>query len=335
MIGLYNSRNIHKIWVQILSLKELETKLVDVVEKALSSVVSIQTIDIEYNMFLEPIPTRMGIGSGFVVDKGIIITAFHNIRQMEIINVILPNGTRVKGQALYGDPYTDIAVLRIKADVELKPLKLADSSKLKPGQIVLAIGNPLGVGRTVSMGVISAVGRSIRTQYGVLHNVIQTDAAINPGNSGGPLVNLSGDVVGMATAIIPYAQGIGFAIPSNTIKKVVSDVLKYGRVIYPYFGAALIGLNPQIAAYYQISVPFGALVVDVEPESPAAFSGIQPGDVIIEIEGVQIRSPNEFIDVLYTKRPGDRISVGIIRGKTKYVVKVRLSARPTQSEDFT
>lgn len=308
-------------------LRGVEQAIVEVVEKVKPCVVTVHTIDIEPGMFFEPVPTRMGLGSGFIVDKrGVIVTANHTVRGAEIINVIFHDGTRVRAELLYGDPYTDVAILRAPVECE-QALELGDSDKLKVGQIVLAVGNPLGLGITVSAGVVSAVHRSVRTQFGVLHNMIQTDCAINPGNSGGPLIDLDGRVVGMCTAIIPYAQGIGFAVPSNTIKKVLHDVLRYGRVLYPYFGAVLVQLTPQIAAYYGIPVKVGALVAQVEPGSPAEEAGLRPGDVIVEVENVPIVRLSEFIDVLYTKKPGDVISVGIMRGRTKYVLRVRL-ARP-------
>jgi len=307
-------------------LQSLSDEISSLVECVLPSVVSVYSVDIEYNVFLEPVPKSVGIASGFAVrSDGVIVTAYHAIKGMDIINVLLYKGKKVRAKVLGGDPYADVAVLKV--DEEVPPLTFASSKEISPGQLVLAIGNPLGIGTTVSIGVISAVERTVRTQVGILHNMIQTDASINPGNSGGPLINMSGKVVGMCTAIVPTAQGIGFAVPAYIIKRVVLDILRYGEVRRPYLGLSIVSLTRQLVSYYDLGVRSGVLVVGVDPGSPAMHAGIRPGDVIVAVDDFPIRSGKELIEILMMRNPGDIIELTVVRGPNIHKVKVKLGVR--------
>ncbi|RLE71315.1 MAG: hypothetical protein DRJ37_05250 [Thermoprotei archaeon] len=304
---------------------ELEKAITKVVEEVSPSVVGITTVKI-IDLFLIPLPLK-GIGSGFVVYNGdYIATSNHVVANVQKVKVVLRDGTLVDAQVVGRDPSRDFALLKLTNDVGLKPLKLGDSDKLKVGQIVLAIGNPLGLKGppTVTMGVISALNRTIKSPTAVLENVIQTDAAINPGNSGGPLVNLQGEVVGINTAIIPFAQGIGFAIPINSIKDSLNQLLQYGRIRRAFLGVSCVDVTVNLARHYGLPVERGALVVYVQPGSPADKSGIKVGDVILTIDSEPIFNVKDLQRFIAEKKVGDIIRVGLMRERKRVVVYPRL-----------
>jgi len=305
-----------------------EDMIVKAVEKIGPSVVTIATVQIVRNMFLQPVPVK-GIGSGFVIrSDGYILTVNHVIRRARKMEVVLSSGEALSGRIVGADPATDIAVVKVEAE-NLPVAKLSDSSKLKVGQIVVALGNPFGLtgGPTVTMGVISALNRSIRSKALVLEDLIQTDAAINPGNSGGPLVNIYGEVIGVNTAIIPYAQGIGFAIPINLAKKVSEELITYGRVIRPWIGVVGVTINEKIAAYYNLPVDKGALIIEVAPRSPAYKAGIRVGDIITGIGETPINSADDLKKEISRRRIGEEIEVHIIRAGRKGIVTIIPEAR--------
>ena len=305
-----------------------ENMIVEAVEKIGPSVVTIATVQIVKNMFLQPIPVK-GIGSGFIIKPdGYILTANHVIRKARKMEVVLSSGEALEGSVVGADPVTDIAVIKVDAE-NLPVAKLGDSSKLKVGQIVIALGNPFGLtgGPTVTMGVISALKRSIRSKVLVLEDLIQTDAAINPGNSGGPLVNIHGEVIGVNTAIIPYAQGIGFAIPINLAKKVSEELIAYGRVIRPWIGVISVTINEKIATYYTLPVDRGALIIEVVPRSPAYRAGIRVGDIITKVSKIPINSADDLKKEISKKRVGEEIEVHIIRAGRKGIVTIIPEAR--------
>nr|MDO8045344.1 trypsin-like peptidase domain-containing protein [Candidatus Baldrarchaeota archaeon] len=300
-----------------------EDMIVKAVEKIGPSVVTIATVQIVRNMFLQPVPVK-GIGSGFVIrSDGYILTVNHVIRRARKMEVVLSSGEALSGRIVGADPATDIAVVKVEAE-NLPVAKLSDSSKLKVGQIVVALGNPFGLtgGPTVTMGVISALNRSIRSKALVLEDLIQTDAAINPGNSGGPLVNIYGEVIGVNTAIIPYAQGIGFAIPINLAKKVSEELITYGRVIRPWIGVVGVTINEKIAAYYNLPVDKGALIIEVAPRSPAYKAGIRVGDIITGIGETPINSADDLKKEISRRRIGEEIEVHTIRAGRKGIVTI-------------
>lgn len=268
---------------------------------------------------------RGGSGSGFVfTPDGFIITNSHVVHGGASIKALTPDAGEFKAQLIGEDPDTDLAVLRIDAP-GLRTVRLGDSRKIRVGQLVVAIGNPYGFQHTVTAGVVSALGRSLRSQSGrLIDDVIQTDAALNPGNSGGPLVNAAGEVIGVNTATILPAQGLCFAISVNTAQFIASSLIRHGVVRRSYIGvqAQTVTLNRVIARHYDFQNATGALVLAPEPGSPAAKAGLQEGDVIVALEG----EPVEGVDVLHRLLSEERIGVTtkltLLRGSRKFEVAV-------------
>jgi len=306
-----------------------EEKIVKVVEEALPSVVNVSTIALRRDMLLQVMPVK-GVGSGTIIDKdGYIATSYHVVEGVQQIEVTLYNGERFEASFIGADKLMDVAILKIDAS-NLKPIKFCDYENLKVGQLVVAIGNPLGLpgGPTVTIGVISALNRTLQTPRGVMSRIIQTDAAINPGNSGGPLINMKAEMVGMSTAIVPFAQGIGFAVPSDTVRRIFEDIRVYG-LARPWIGIAGIGLNRAIASYYGISFMRGVLVVSVFENGPAFKAGIRPGDVILRIDEFNISSMDDITKSLRGKQVGDVIELSIGRASKVFRALVKLEAQPT------
>lgn len=263
---------------------------------------------------------RGGSGSGFIfTPDGFIITNSHVVHRAERIRVFTPDAGEFQAQLIGEDPDTDLAVLRIDAP-NLRAVKLGDSRKIRVGQLVVAIGNPYGFQHTVTAGVVSALGRSLRSQSGrLIDDVIQTDAALNPGNSGGPLVNASGEVIGVNTATILPAQGLCFAISVNTAQFIAGKLVRHGVVRRSYIGvqAQTALLNRTIARYHELANATGALIIGVEPGSPAGKAGLQEGDVIVALAG----EPVEGVDVLHRLLDEERIAcatkLAVLRGSKK------------------
>ena len=304
---------------------ELEEKITKVVEDVSQSVVGISTVKV-MDFFLIPVPLQ-GFGSGFVVrEDGYIATSNHVVAKVNKVRVVLRDGRLVDATIVGRDPSRDFALLKISEKIELKPLKLGDSDKLKVGQIVLAIGNPLGLEGppTVTMGVISALNRTIKSPSVVLESLIQTDAAINPGNSGGPLVNLNGEVIGINTAIIPFAQGIGFAIPINSAKDSLNQLLRYGKVRKAFLGVSCVNVTSSLARYYGLPINRGALVVHVHPRSPAEESGIINGDIILSVDGEPVFTVKDLQKLVSRKSSGETVRIGLIRNNRQIVVYPKL-----------
>ena len=249
----------------------------------------------------------------------------------EKITVSTPDSGDFNAQLIGEDPDTDLALLRIDAPV-LRSVKLGDSRRIRVGQLVVAIGNPYGFQYTVTAGVVSALGRSLRSQSGrLIEDVIQTDAALNPGNSGGPLVNSQGEVVGVNTATILPAQGLCFAISINTAQFIASKLIRFGRVRRSYIGvqAQTAALNRNIARHYELETSTGALVLSAEPGSPAQKAGLQEGDVITSLAG----EPVEGVDVLHRLLSEDRIGVAtpmiVLRGSRRLEISLIPEMRPS------
>lgn len=308
--------------------RDIESKVVNMVESIRPSVVSIITTRLMVDEWLNATPIR-GLGTGFFIDEMHIVTANHVVQGASELIIVTPDGEEYEGELLGADPEFDTALVRVRGGVgSAKPVKLGDSDNLKVGQLVIAVGYPLGLlgEPTVTLGVISAIGRSIRTPVGVLEGLIQTDAAINPGNSGGPLLNLDGEVIGINTAIIAGAQGIGFAIPINLAKLSIEEILKFGRVIRPRLGIYGVDVNKPMAKYFRLSVDKGVLVAGVVPGSPADDAGIRQGDVITAIDDEELNSTAQ-LKVHLAKRfiEGNRVfSLTLVRGRTRYRIRVEL-----------
>jgi S1-C subfamily serine protease len=266
-----------------------------------------------------------GAGSGFVfTPDGFILTNSHVIHEARVIKVTLPGGTECQADVVGDDPDTELAVVRITSP-NLVPVAFGDSQTIRVGQVVIAIGNPYGFQATVTAGVVSALGRSLRAQSGrLIDNVIQTDAALNPGNSGGPLVNSSGEVIGVNTAIILPAQGICFATAINTAKFVAGRLIKDGRIHRGYIGVA--GQNAPIHRAivwsHRLANASGIFVVSVEEKSPAQRAGVRDGDILVALQD----QPTPDIDALHRLladyRKGERIGLTLVRGTEKVVVRI-------------
>ncbi|MGO9245304.1 MAG: S1C family serine protease [Verrucomicrobiia bacterium] len=251
---------------------------------------------------------RAGSGSGFVfTPDGFILTNSHVVQGAARIAVALTDGRTCEAFLIGNDPDTDLAVIRIHLP-ELTPVKLGDSASLRVGEVAIAIGNPYGFQCTVTAGIISALGRSLRTQSGrLIDDIIQTDAALNPGNSGGPLVNSRGEVIGVNTAVILPAQGICFAVPVDTARFVLGYLMRDGKIRRAYIGVAgqNIDLHRRLVRFHQLASDSGVLVISVEPNGPAAAAAIEEGDVIVALDGRTIPT----IDDLHRMLTGDKIGL--------------------------
>jgi S1-C subfamily serine protease len=266
-----------------------------------------------------------GGGSGFVfADDGLILTNSHVVADAAVLTVALPDGRRSDADLVGHDPDTDLAVLKISAP-DLCVARLGDSSRLRAGQLVVAVGNPYGLQHTVTAGVVSALGRSLRSTSGrLIDNVIQTDAALNPGNSGGPLVTTDGDVVGVNTAMILGGQGLSFAVPINTARLVIPALLREGRVRRSYLGVGVqdVPLLRRVVRYFHLPSETGVLVVSLEPDGPAARAGVREGDILVECAGEPVSGADDLHRLLTVERIGRRLTIGIIRGTERLTLDV-------------
>jgi putative serine protease PepD len=295
--------------------------------------------------------TQRALGSGFVIDKaGHIVTNYHVIRDANAIQVSFSNNEHFKAKVVGVDPSTDSAVLQVHVKSRaLKSLPLGNSESVRVGDQVIAIGNPFGLDRSVTAGIVSAVQRRIEApnQLSISH-VIQTDAALNHGNSGGPLLNAQGEVIGVNAQIETGGQaqgnvGIGFAIPINTIKDVVAELIKHGKVEHPFLGIEGKTLQPNIGRLFHLQVTSGVLVASVRPGTGAAKAGLKPaanqvtvageswpagGDVIVKVDGQPVPSVERLVDVIASKQPGDKIDLEVVRGRSRIHLNVKLGRQP-------
>ncbi len=278
------------------------------------------------------IPTG-GSGSGFFISPdGYLVTNSHVIHGARELLVFLADGRRLAADLVGEDPYTDLAVLRVSVD-EVPYVQLAESAKVRPGQVAIAIGSPMGFQQTVTAGIVSGLGRSLRAASGrLIDSIIQTDAALNPGNSGGPLVNSQGEVIGVNTAIIRPAQGICFAIASDTARWIVGFLIKDGHVSRSVIGVAgqTVPLLRKLVRHYRIGQDTGVLVAGVEPDSPAARTGLQPGDIIIAINEL----PTPRVDTMHKLLTGDRIGVETRLTVLRNVERLELAIIPQPNARF-
>lgn len=314
-----------------LILDAVEALTIDVYERVSPSVVHITSRVITMDFFGGLYPSE-GTGSGFVIDKkGHIVTNNHVVARAETIEVTLFDETVVKGEVVGLDSYNDLAVIRVDVDPDkLHPVDVSFDGELKVGQRALAIGNPFGLDWTLTVGVISALGRPLQTSAGhIIHDVIQTDAAINPGNSGGPLLNSRGQLIGVNTAIRYDAENIGFAIPLSTVRRVVPDLVENGRYRHPWLGIRGYSLHPELARRLDLPVEKGVLIARLIRGGPAERAGLRGasrevvagntrilvgGDIIVEIDGFDIDSNATLREVLETQtRVGQEVEITFYR----------------------
>jgi len=306
-----------------------ENAVLDIIEKASRSVVNISTVKLVHNIFYQAVPVG-GMGSGTIISNdGLILTNNHVVGGAEKINVTLWNNQVVEGTIAGSSATQDIAVIKIHTN-DLQSAQMGDSDKLRVGQRVYAIGNPFGLagGPSVTSGVVSAINRTIESDRGLIENLVQTDASINPGNSGGPLIDMGGRVVAINTAIIPYAQGIGFAIPINSAKNITAEITTKGTLQKPWLGIVGLTLTLQIARYYGLPVDHGVLVTKVAPGSPAEAAGMSDGDIILQVGNLQIRTIEDLVAEVHKHRAGEMVRVfAVHNGKERYF-DLKLSEAP-------
>jgi len=314
-------------------------------------VVNITTEILRLNWFLEPVPSDGGTGSGSIIDKrGYILTNYHVVKGAYKLYINLYDGSQFIGKVIGKDKENDLSVVKFDPQgKELVTVPFGDSSRLKVGQKVLAIGNPFGYDRTLTTGIVSGLGRPVRTSGSlIIQGMIQTDASINPGNSGGPLIDSRGRMIGINTMIYSPSGGsvgIGFAIPINTARRIVPDLIAYGHVNRGWIDFYPVQLDQNIVRYGKLSVSKGILVSKVEKNSNAAKAGIRGGDIhnpvqygksiiyfggdiILEVDGVKTATLADLFSALENSKPGDRVAVVLMRGKKKVTVTVVLSKRP-------
>ncbi|MDR4480810.1 MAG: Do family serine endopeptidase [Nitrospira sp.] len=311
-------------------LEELQTVITDLAEEAKPSVVSIfpiQTMGRSREGSGERVPNSTGSGSGVIVDpNGHILTNNHVVGDAAEVEVRFSDKTKLFAQVIGKDPDTDLAVLKVTADHPLPAAHFGDSATVKVGQWVLAVGNPFGLDRTVTLGVVSGIGRE-NINLSRYENFIQTDASINPGNSGGPLFDLRGDIIGINTAIINFAQGIGFAIPSNMAKHVMHQLITKGKVVRAWLGVGLQPLTPELANKFGVGENEGVLVNEVFERDPAALAGIKPGDVITKVDGALVDTTNKLSRLVGGLEPGSTTRVEVVRDGKRINLDVALSER--------
>jgi S1-C subfamily serine protease len=306
--------------------------VVDVVDRVSPAVVRVETPpDREKRQ-------RGGTGSGVVISPdGLVLTNSHVVQGAASVRLALADARTVKARVLGDDPHTDLALLRVVDDVSLPAARLGNSKGLRRGQLVVAIGNPLGFESTVTAGVVSALGRSLRSYSGrLIDDVVQTDAALNPGNSGGPLVSSQGEVIGINTAVIAGAQGICFAVASNTASHVVSEIVRHGRVRRAFIGVAgqTVPLPRRLALMLGLAQARGVAVASLEPGSPATKAGLQPGNIIFALDGAPVTGADDLVRLLGGQRIGVDTTLSVIAGnEVKKIVVVPAERSEGRSEE--
>ncbi|MDW8032802.1 MAG: Do family serine endopeptidase [Aquificaceae bacterium] len=324
-------------------LSQFEQELTTIVEAVSPSVVTIFTtqeapsIETPFPFpFQIPSPERRSLGSGVIIDyrkgKFYILTNSHVVQGAKAIRVRFDRHTEKRARLVGIDPKTDVAVIEVDdrdiPNPESRVVRLGDSDKLKVGQLVIAIGNPYGLERTVTVGVISALKRAIGiTQY---ESFIQTDAAINPGNSGGPLVNIRGEVIGVNTAILAEGQGLGFAIPINLARWVADQLIEKGRVVRGWLGVVIQDISPEMAE--NLGVKEGVIIAQIMPGSPADKGGLKVGDIVVEVEGQKVSEVRELQFKIMKMEPGKEMSLKVIREGKVLVLKVKVGEMPEERQ---
>ena len=272
------------------------------------------------------------LGSGVIIDSvhKYVLTNHHVIVKASKVTVTMANEQEFEAGVVGTDPESDLAVLKIETDMELPSVTMGKSDDLMIGETVIAIGNPFGLSHTVTTGVISALNRSVRAESGVYHNFIQIDASINPGNSGGPLLNINGELIGINTAIYSGAEGIGFAIPIDRAKRIVSDLLNYGLVHTAWLGLTVQDLDENLADYFRLPLTDGALIADVMEGSPAKSKDLKRGDVIVGLNDNKIKSGRDYYDRLSQHTAGETIRLTYFRNGKKQTLEITAASIPPE-----
>jgi len=272
---------------------------------------------------------RTSLGSGVIIDeKGYLITNWHVVQNASTIKVATLDEKEFDALLIGSDPKSDLAILKIKSSQLFPAVKTGDSDNLLIGETVIAIGNPFGLSNTVTTGVVSAVHRSIKKDGEMYENFIQTDASINPGNSGGPLLNIKGELIGINTAIYSEAQGIGFAIPINTAKRIVNELLRYGEVRTPWLGIYVQNLSTVLARKSGYRGDFGVVVTDIFPDSPAKKAGLKPGDIITAIDHQPVKSKESFNTMLSSYAADNTILFSVFSDNSRKDYSIKSTAFP-------
>jgi S1-C subfamily serine protease len=331
------------------SYTEDERENISVYERLNSAVVNITTETMAVNWFLEPVPQEGGSGSGSIIDaRGYVLTNNHVIRNAYKVYINLADGSQYEGTVVGTDPENDLAVVKFDppAGTALKIVPYGDSGGLKVGQKVLAIGNPFALERTLTVGIVSGLGRPVQiTRQHIVRDMIQTDASINPGNSGGPLLDSHGRMIGINTMIYSPSGGsvgIGFAIPVNTAKRVVNELIQYGKVRRGWLDATMVQLFPALVRYAKFSVNSGLLVSRTRRGGLAEKAGLRQGnepvqygrsviyiggDIITSVDGMKIEALSDLYSALEHSKPGDKVKVGILRGDASLTLEIQLADR--------
>ena len=311
-------------------LEQVEKELVELADRVRPAVVSLSPY-IAKDAVRQGLPKRgrpANAGAGVIYngERGLIVTNSHVVRNVQKIKVTLMGGREIIGEVLGADEDTDLAVVYIASKVPLAEVVFGDSSKVRIGQLVIAVGNPYGLNDTTTFGIISGLQRE-NINLSRYEDFIQTDASINPGNSGGPLLNIKGEVIGINTAIINYAQSIGFSIPSNMVKHVVEQLVEHGEVHRGWLGVGIDPVSEEVAKRAKVQVGEGVIINSVFEGDPADMAGLKVGDIILKIGGSEINSPNSMIRVIGAITPGQTINLDILRDGKPKLVPVKLESR--------
>jgi serine protease Do len=328
-----------------LNLPDLVDKVLPGVVNISSTTISSQTVygmDDFFRLWGLPQERKQtALGSGFIIDSnGYVFTNNHVVEHASEVMITLWDKRQFRARIVGTDPKEDLALLQIRGanrevPSDLKPVELGDSDATRIGESVFAVGNPFGLGHTVTLGIISAKNRTIG--QGPFDNYLQTDASINPGNSGGPLFNMQGEVIGINTMIfsrVGQSGGVGFAIPSNEAKKLIGDLKRYGRVPRPWLGILSERMTRQIQDYYSLSTDSGVLVDNLVNRAPADRAGLKQGDIITSIEGTAVREPNDIERILAKIKPNETISLEAQRGDKTVKLRVRLQELPDKIDNL-
>jgi S1-C subfamily serine protease len=308
-----------------------EDLIVNAIEKVSKAVVNIASVRTIHDQLFRIFPVE-GVGSGVIIDeKCHVLTNHHVVDEAQRLKVTLTDGSMFDGKVIGTDEATDLAIIKLDSTETLPFAALGDSDDLKIGQIVIAIGNPFALtgGPTVTAGIVSSLNRKVQFENGVLE-LVQTDAAINPGNSGGPLVNTKGEVIAINTAKMPYAHGIGFAVPINIAKMVTIELIQNGRIINrPWIGISYVKITRQLAQYYRLPTTKGALIAHVDADSPADDAGLRKGDIIEVVDGKRVDDDTMEISLNVRKKAiNDKLVMMINRYGRHFEVPIQLRARP-------